>query len=263
MILSFKSFQILKVWGYLILTFDSDRRIRDDRRECAWFSIRLMIGNGKRRIIRRQADRGRLFFVDHYSQWFLFVILTIVLLSITDGLLTLFLLNHGASEANPVMAYFLKFGPFAFIAVKYSLTSFGVMVLLVFRNISIPRLGIRTDSFYYIFIGVFGAVVAFELYLIYNNVLWVAQIQRNNQRINLPKSVGYENSDCKGRIRQPGFALFYWMWFDSGFPNTIWSMYPNRTSNSLIKTDFFAIGKVYAIRYQYYWLKKLDLVYKR
>ena len=152
------------------MTFDN-RRIRDDRRKRAGFSIRLMIGNGERRTIRRQADRDRLFFVDHYSQRFFFVILTIVLLSITDGLLTLFLLNHRASEANPVMAYFLKFGPFAFIAVKYSLTSFGVMVLLVFRNILIRKINVRADSIYYIFIGVFAAVVAFEVYLIYNVVI--------------------------------------------------------------------------------------------
>jgi hypothetical protein len=130
-----------------------------------------MMGNGERRTIRRQSDRDRLFFVDHYSQWFFFAILTIVLLSITDGLLTLRLLNHGASEANPVMAYFLKFGPFAFVAVKYSLTSFGVLVLLIFRNILIQKIGIRTDSLYYIVIGVFAVVVAFEIYLIYNFML--------------------------------------------------------------------------------------------
>jgi hypothetical protein len=51
-----------------------------------------------------------------------------------DAFLTLFLLGQGAYEANPVLAYFLKFGPYAFFTVKYTLTSLGLIALLIFRN---------------------------------------------------------------------------------------------------------------------------------
>jgi hypothetical protein len=152
------------------LTSESDRRIRGDRRKRAGFSIHHLFGNGKRRIIRRQEDKDRLFFVDQYSPWFFFVILTIVFLSLTDGLLTLRLLKHGAAETNPVMAYFLKRGPITFIVVKYSLTCLGLLIILIFRNIIIRKINVRAYKLFYFVIGLFAVVIAFECYLFYNVV---------------------------------------------------------------------------------------------
>jgi len=157
--------------GYPKLTIANDRRSRNDRRKQAGINIRLLTGSGERRTIRRQGDRNRHFFVDQYSPWFFFVILVIVLLSVTDGLLTLFLINHGAYETNPVMAYCLKIGPFAFIAVKYALTSMGVLILLIFRNIVLRRIKVRAHSLFYWVIGVFMAVVVWEFYLIFDVVI--------------------------------------------------------------------------------------------
>ncbi len=148
------------------MTIDNDRRSRNDRRKQAGINIRLLMGNGKRRTIRRQGDRNRHFLVDRYSSRFFFVILAIVLLSVTDGLLTLFLIDNGAYETNPVMAYCLEVGPFAFIAVKYALTSMGVLILLILRNIVLRKIRVRAHSLFYCAIGVFMAVVVWEFYLI-------------------------------------------------------------------------------------------------
>ncbi len=148
------------------MTIDNDRRSRNDRRKQAGINIRLLMGNGKRRTIRRQGDRNRHFLVDRYSPRFFFVILAIVLLSVTDGLLTLFLIDHGAYETNPVMAYCLEVGPFAFIAVKYALTSMAVLILLIFRNIVLRKIRVGAHSLFYCAIGVFMAVVVWEFYLI-------------------------------------------------------------------------------------------------
>ena len=156
--------------GIPILTSDNDRRLRDERRKRAGFSIRHLFGNGNRRIIRRQGDKDRIFFVDHYSPWFLFAILTVVFLSIADGLLTLRLLKLGVSETNPVMAYFLKDGPLAFIVVKYVITCSGLLIILVFRNIIIRKINLRAHLLFYFAIGVFAMVVALEIYMIYNPV---------------------------------------------------------------------------------------------
>ena len=153
------------------MTIDNDRRSRNDRRKQAGFSIRLLMGNGERRTIRRRGDRNRHFFVDQYSPWFFFVILAIVLLSVTDGLLTLFLIDHGAYETNPVMAYCLKIGPFAFITVKYALTSMGVLILLIFRNIVLRKIKVRAHSLFYCVLGVFTAVIVWEFYLIFEVVI--------------------------------------------------------------------------------------------
>ena len=164
-------FLIYKVSVYSLLTRNNDRRLQSDRRKGHELSIRLLLGNGKRRTIRRHEDRERILFVDHYSPWFFFAILAIILLSVTDGLLTLCLLDHGVSETNPVMAYFLEVGPFAFMVVKFSLTSSGVLILLILRNIILRKIKVKTQLLFCCVIGVFAAVVIFELYLIFKVVL--------------------------------------------------------------------------------------------
>ena len=89
-----------------------------DRRTKSGFNIRSFLFGGKRENIRRQEDIKRIFYVDHYSPGLFFAIVSILFLCVIDALLTLFLLDHGAYEINPVMAYFLKFGPYTFLAFK-------------------------------------------------------------------------------------------------------------------------------------------------
>ena len=148
------------------MTIYNDRRSQNDRRKQAGINIRLLMGKGERRTIRRQGDRNTHYFVDQYSPWFFFVILAIVLLSLADGLLTLLLIDYGAYETNPVMAYCLEAGPFAFIGVKYTITSMAVLILLIIRNIVLRKIRVRAYSLFYFYFGVFMAVVVWEFYLI-------------------------------------------------------------------------------------------------
>jgi hypothetical protein len=153
------------------LTNDNDRRSGNDRRGQAGLNIRILLGNGQRRIIRRMEDQTRYFFVDQYNPRFFLSILAITLLSVIDGFLTLSLINHGAYETNPFMAYCLKAGPIAFIAVKYALTSFGVLILFIFRNIVLRKIKVRVHSLLFCAVWVFVAVVVWEFYLIYYVVI--------------------------------------------------------------------------------------------
>ena len=89
------------------------------------------------------------------------------MLSIFDALLTLILIESGSSELNPVMAYFLKHGLLPFIVVKYFLTSAGVVILLIFKNIFLARAKIYTSSLFTAVIIAFAAVIAWELFLIF------------------------------------------------------------------------------------------------
>lgn len=162
---------IWDVSGYCPLTNDNDRRSGKDRRSQAGINIRTLLGSGQRKIIRRVEDNRKSFFVDRYNQRFFLFILAIVLLSVIDGILTLFLINHGAYETNPVMAYCLKAGPIAFIAVKYALTSLGVMILLIFRNIIFRNIKVGVHSLFFCAILAFGTVIVWEFYLIFNFVI--------------------------------------------------------------------------------------------
>ena len=84
-----------------------------------------------------------------------------------DAFLTLYLIDRGAREINPIMAYFLKFGPFTFMSVKYFLTCYAVIVLLIFNNVYFRKLKIYIRSLFSCAIGVFVLVIGWELFLVF------------------------------------------------------------------------------------------------
>ncbi len=120
---------------------------------------------GKRSRPRRRSDRERAYFLDRYSYRTFLVVLAIVLLSILDAALTLHLMRRGASEVNPVMAYFLSHGPTVFFVAKYALTAFSILVILVYGNNFLFGTRLRVKL---LFIGAllpFGLVVLWEIFL--------------------------------------------------------------------------------------------------
>jgi len=150
-------------------TLEKDKNIRSgvDRRNRSGFNLKMLTGDGNRKAIRRQEDQGRIFIVDQYSPVLFMVVVGILFLCVIDAILTLILLNHGAYETNPVMAYLLNISPYAFIIPKYSTTVIGTFGLFICRTVVIRKLNVRTHSLLSIIVCVYLAVVAWELYLIY------------------------------------------------------------------------------------------------
>lgn len=144
-----------------------ESRCGEDRRIDNKARLKYLFFNGRREGIRREEDRGRVFFFDRYNPKLFAVITAILMLSVLDALLTLILLEKGSSELNPVMAYFLKHGLLTFIVVKYFLTSIGVIILLIFKNIFLTRAKIYTHSLFSAVIIAFATVIAWELFLIF------------------------------------------------------------------------------------------------
>ena len=138
-----------------------------DRRTDNKTRLKYLLRNGRRQGIRREEDRDRVFFFDRYTPKLFAAIAAILMLSIFDALLTLILISKGSSELNPVMAYFLSHGLLTFIVVKYLLTSLGVAILLIFKNVIFSKAKIRTRSLFSAVIIAFAAVVAWELFLIF------------------------------------------------------------------------------------------------
>ena len=145
---------------------NSDKRSGIDRRRQTGINVRLLVGNGNRRTIRRQEDRGHIFLVDRYSAGLFVAIVGILFLCIIDAVLTLFLLNHGAHEINPLMAYLLNIGPSAFIIPKYLITMTATFCLFMFRGVVIRKLNLSTHTLLYLLAWVYVAVVGWELYLV-------------------------------------------------------------------------------------------------
>ena len=146
---------------------DRERRCGTERRQSHRSNFRYFLINGRRESARREEDRTRFFFFDRYNQRIFAAITAILMLSIFDALLTLILIERGSTELNPVMAYFLEYGPLPFIVSKYLLTSFGVVVLLIFKNVFINKINIYTHSLFSCVIFAFSTVIVWELYLLF------------------------------------------------------------------------------------------------
>jgi hypothetical protein len=144
-----------------------EKRSPTDRRKRSSISVRSLLFAGRRETIRRYEDRHKFFYVDRYSQSHFGVIVLILLLSVADALLTIVLTAYGAFEVNPVMAYYLKVGPYTFLIVKYVLTSIGLITLLMVRNVFIKPIRMYSGSILYFLPVVFISVIAWQIFLIY------------------------------------------------------------------------------------------------
>ena len=146
---------------------DTERRTGFDRRKQTGINMRIFIGSGNRTTIRRQEDRDRIFLVDQYSPVLFMTIVSILFMCVIDALLTLFLLNHGAYEINPFMAYLLSIDPHAFFITKYAMTMIATVCLFIFRGVVVRKLNVSTHSLLNLLVWIYAAVVAWELYLVY------------------------------------------------------------------------------------------------
>jgi hypothetical protein len=126
--------------------------------------------NGRRERFRRDEDMGKAFIFDRYNQKLFLAITAILILSILDAVLTLVVIQRGATELNPVMAYFLDHGTSTFIVAKYVLTSIGVLILLIFKNVFLTKIKIYTHSLFPCVILIFTAVIVWELFLIFSTL---------------------------------------------------------------------------------------------
>jgi len=147
---------------------DKEERRRIDRRTNNKARLKYLLFNGRRERSRRDEDRGKAFIFDRYNQKLFLAITVILVLSILDAALTLVVIQRGATELNPVMAYFLEHGTLTFIVAKYVLTSIGVLILLIFKNVFLTKIKIYTHSLFPCVIFVFMTVIAWELFLIYS-----------------------------------------------------------------------------------------------
>jgi hypothetical protein len=71
---------------------------------------------------------------DFFESKYVFALFVTLLLTITDGLLTIFLVQKGAWEANPVMRYAMSISHGFFIFLKFFLTASGLLFLLIQGN---------------------------------------------------------------------------------------------------------------------------------
>jgi len=144
-----------------------EQRSGKDRRAHRFPKLKYLLFAGRRASVRREEDWHGTFYFDRYSSNIFAAIVLILLLSVLDALLTLFLIDHGSTELNPVMSYFLEHGPFVFMGAKYFLTCVGVVILLLFRNTLRKRSVAHARNIFSYIIGAFTTVIVWEICLIF------------------------------------------------------------------------------------------------
>lgn len=141
-----------------------ERRSGKDRRTLSvgayWHGARFP----RRRGGRRASDRHYPIVDWHSPRVFAWVI-AILLLCVADGVLTVFLMSHGAIEMNPLMALLVPHRLGLFAAVKLTLTSVGVGVLVVCSRMKLFRTIPGELLLALTFLSYF-ALVAYELRLV-------------------------------------------------------------------------------------------------
>ncbi len=142
----------------------NERRHAINRRIGVWRAFLYGNFRPRRRFNRRAADEHHFLF-DWHESHILYLALGVLLLSCTDALFTLNLLEAGATEANAVMASMLDDSVEKFLAVKIGITSISLVILVAaarrkfFRSYSVEHLLQVLCAGYFL-------VICYEVYLL-------------------------------------------------------------------------------------------------
>ena len=146
------------------MTSDHDRSQRDltDRRNRPTSPLDALRPVGRRKAPRRREDRSGNYFVDRFGAATLAMIVSLLGLTITDGVLTIELLDRNSEEINPIMAHLLGRGQHAFLAGKYLLTAAGLPFLVVFKNYRLFGTRFRIGYLFPAFIGLYLLLLSYQ-----------------------------------------------------------------------------------------------------
>jgi hypothetical protein len=145
-----------------------ERRRREERRSRRRPKFKFLLLGGRRKSARRESDQKDYIFVDQYHPWLLVAIMLLAILSISDGIFTLHLIEHGATEKNPLMAWFLGLGTTPFFTTKFLLTCTPVLIFLVFHNYYSRLLHIQVKALIPVFAAAFLLVLLWQILLNYS-----------------------------------------------------------------------------------------------
>ncbi|HUG44825.1 MAG TPA: DUF5658 family protein, partial [Acidobacteriota bacterium] len=88
-----------------------ERRTRGDRRAAAAHPLTLVGFRHRRRgRVRRKSDERFHYYLDRYPAQIVVMLIVLLFLSLTDAYITLYLLDRGGRELNPVMDLLLQQG---------------------------------------------------------------------------------------------------------------------------------------------------------
>ena len=138
------------------------RRTEDRRQPLPFFSKYYLGIEGRRSTVRRAKDTSA--YVDHYEWPVFLVAVGIVIMSAMDAAFTLRLLTLGAIEMNAVMNVLIESNVYKFVAFKLGLTTMGVLLLVIHKNVSLS-VGFKVYRIAQTVFAGYVALIAYELWL--------------------------------------------------------------------------------------------------
>jgi hypothetical protein len=139
-------------------------RDQADRRAFGWRTVVFGFLRSRRREHRRGTEDAPIF-IDWHHPWLFFLAVGTMGLSCLDAFFTLRLLELGAIEVNPVMAFAIRHGTIAFTASKLLMTGLGIL-MLVFLSRSRLFNRVRTGLFLTAFFVVYACLVCYQFVLL-------------------------------------------------------------------------------------------------
>ncbi len=145
-------------------TITQNRRDRPDRRRTVISPFSSAAWQGRRRGARREQETVNTYVDVYEARWF-YAAIGVLLLSCTDAMLTLNLLQQGASEINPFMAWLLDINNNLFFFTKLALTAIGVVMLVAYKNFRLFNY-LKTGHVLYAFLVGYALLIKYELMLL-------------------------------------------------------------------------------------------------
>ena len=148
--------------------YNNESRVLAERREFTWRTVLYGFFRSRRHSARRGADDDPIF-TDSHHPWLFFLATGIMIMSGLDAFMTLQLIQHGAYEANPVMAAVMAQGTASFAIVKMSLTAFGILALVFLaRAMFFNR--VRTGLLLTCFFSFYAVLICYEFVNLMNHL---------------------------------------------------------------------------------------------
>jgi hypothetical protein len=138
------------------------RRDGTDRRRRATRPFDSLFGYSRRASPRRAAERRGHHFVDRFDAMTLATIISLLALTIADGVLTVELLDTNSEEINPLMAHLLLWGFNVFLMGKYILTAAGLPFIVAYKNYPMFGTRFRAGFVLPVFVGLYLVLIIYQ-----------------------------------------------------------------------------------------------------
>ena len=151
---------------------DTDRRNQSDRRDEPTSPWAALPPAGQRMKNRRAEEHRRPYYTDRFSPAIFAGVLLLIVATLVDAGLTVFVLYGGGAEVNPLMGLLLNHGIEAFVIGKYLLTVVGLPVLLIFRNHYLFGTRLRVGHLIPASLVLYAVLIGYQIILIDHRMGW-------------------------------------------------------------------------------------------